>query len=99
MGRQGDPATRGGPGRPGCAPAVSGRCLTAMCNDYANYIPWADFVHVFGGLGMPIVAPTAAPNLEPREDIRPTDKAPRSDERRVGKECVSTCRSRLSQYH
>src|SRR3546814_13606323 len=24
---------------------------------------------------------------------------PRSDERRVGKECVSTCRSRWSQYH
>src|SRR3546814_15448828 len=23
----------------------------------------------------------------------------RSEERRVGKECVSTCRSRLSQYH
>src|SRR3546814_13247556 len=24
---------------------------------------------------------------------------PRSEERRVGKECVSTCRSRWSQYH
>src|SRR3546814_12006492 len=24
---------------------------------------------------------------------------PRSEERRVGKECVSTCRSRLSQFH
>src|SRR3546814_10569624 len=24
---------------------------------------------------------------------------PRSEERRVGKECVSTCRSRLSRYH
>src|SRR3546814_12345134 len=24
---------------------------------------------------------------------------PRSEERRVGKECVSTCRSRLSPYH
>lgn len=47
-----------------------------MCNDYANYIPWADFVHVYGDLGMPILSPTAAPNLEPREDIRPTDKAP-----------------------
>src|SRR3546814_14605149 len=27
------------------------------------------------------------------------DKAPRSEERRVGKECVSTCRSRWSPYH
>src|SRR3546814_16080255 len=25
--------------------------------------------------------------------------APRSEERRVGQECVSTCRSRLSPYH
>src|SRR3546814_14970990 len=27
------------------------------------------------------------------------DRVPRSEERRVGKECVSTCRSRWSQYH
>src|SRR3546814_20967899 len=26
-------------------------------------------------------------------------RAPRSDERRVGQECVSTCRSRWSPYH
>src|SRR3546814_9675798 len=26
-------------------------------------------------------------------------RAPRSEERRVGKECVSTCRSRWSPYH
>src|SRR3546814_14264748 len=28
-----------------------------------------------------------------------TQKAKRSEERRVGKECVSTCRSRWSPYH
>src|SRR3546814_19468702 len=27
------------------------------------------------------------------------DRAPRSEARRVGKECVSTCRSRWSPYH
>src|SRR3546814_13213085 len=27
------------------------------------------------------------------------DQIPRSEERRVGKECVSTCRSRWSPYH
>src|SRR3546814_17145896 len=27
------------------------------------------------------------------------DRLARSEERRVGKECVSTCRSRCSQYH
>src|SRR3546814_15107582 len=31
-------------------------------------------------------------------DQRPFDK-PRSEERRVGKACVSTCRSRWSPYH
>src|SRR3546814_12670515 len=30
---------------------------------------------------------------------RPTDERRRSEERRVGKECVSTCRSRWSPYH
>src|SRR3546814_3155211 len=28
-----------------------------------------------------------------------TKQTPRSEERRVGKECVSTCRSRWSPYH
>src|SRR3546814_19718769 len=28
-----------------------------------------------------------------------TPRQPRSEERRVGKECVSTCRSRWSPYH
>src|SRR3546814_13804504 len=30
---------------------------------------------------------------------RPFGRAHRSEERRVGKECVSTCRSRWSRYH
>src|SRR3546814_6224580 len=32
-----------------------------------------------------------------RQIVLPTE--PRSEERRVGKECVSTCRSRWSPYH
>src|SRR3546814_13695103 len=38
----------------------------------------------------------------PMSAIRPTSSATgmnRSEERRVGKECVSTCRSRWSPYH
>src|SRR3546814_11561970 len=31
--------------------------------------------------------------------LRGRDYRPRSEERRVGKECVSTCRSRWSPYH
>src|SRR3546814_9541812 len=46
-------------------------------------------------------------DAEPREalgaDVTPRDplkfKDSRSEERRVGKECVSTCRSRWSPYH
>ena len=36
-------------------------------------------------------------NCSPCDYYRP--KKPRSEERRVGKECVSTCRSRWSPYH
>src|SRR3546814_9397065 len=34
-----------------------------------------------------------------RPATRRPPRAPRSEERRVGKECVSTCRSRWSPYH
>src|SRR3546814_5537134 len=40
-------------------------------------------------------APGGAPCADPRN--RPSPR--RSEERRVGKECVSTCRSRWSPYH
>src|SRR3546814_3153308 len=41
------------------------------------------------------------PRLERAEDAAKPDKdeGGRSEERRVGKECVSTCRSRWSPYH
>src|SRR3546814_6679378 len=48
---------------------------------------------------------SAGPDLESRASAVPcsrrrTSKAvSRSEERRVGKECVSTCRSRWSPYH
>src|SRR3546814_12386099 len=35
---------------------------------------------------------------KPADDVRATLRS-RSEERRVGKECVSTCRSRWSPYH
>src|SRR3546814_16702750 len=45
---------------------------------------------------------TAQLHAERRDDERPVDQdrmRPRSEERRVGKECVSTCRYRWSPYH
>src|SRR3546814_8648928 len=48
------------------------------------------------------VAPRAEAGPQPLLQLRvgPADHGhPRSEERRVGKECVSTCRSRWSPYH
>src|SRR3546814_18864935 len=46
------------------------------------------------------VGVAADPALELREVLPAERTLPvRSDERRVGKECVSTCRSRWSPYH
>src|SRR3546814_10354621 len=66
-----------------------------------------------GDLGGPILAaqqeggavdPTAAPPvgaqaMTPEELAAQRAAQERSDERRVGEECVSTCRSRWSPYH
>src|SRR3546814_3544749 len=38
-------------------------------------------------------------NVRLKLDTRDTGPEPRSEERRVGKECVSTCRSRWSPHH
>src|SRR3546814_14902803 len=52
-------------------------------------------------VGYRLVAPVAVNSIDtplaPRFAFAPGDSV-RSDERRVGKECVSTCRSRWSQY-
>src|SRR3546814_9063439 len=49
------------------------------------------------------VSPAEALKLKIVDEVVPTDQAiahaRRSEERRVGKECVSTCRSRWSPYH
>src|SRR3546814_1669351 len=42
-------------------------------------------------------ATPSTPALTPLSGVQPI--SPRSEERRVGKECVSTCRSRWSPYH
>src|SRR3546814_5416225 len=45
------------------------------------------------------VAMAGNPPAKRREHVEMIDRALRSEERRVGKECVSTCRSRWSPYH
>ncbi len=49
-----------------------------MCNDYGNRVAYQSYVREFAHLRIPLVfpPPEAAPNLEPRDEIWPTDTAP-----------------------
>ena len=47
-----------------------------MCNDYGNHIPYSDYLAAFSQTRIPVKWPDAIPNLQPRDDIWPTDKAP-----------------------
>ena len=47
-----------------------------MCNDFGNCIPYDDYVEAFSQTRLPLRVPAAIPNLEPRDDIWPTDTAP-----------------------
>src|SRR5258708_4549420 len=47
-----------------------------MCNDYGNHIPYSDYLAAFSQTRIPVRWPKAAPNLEPRDDIWPTDRTP-----------------------
>lgn len=47
-----------------------------MCNDYGNYVPFSAYVEAFSETGLTLTTPAGVPNLEPRADIWPTEKAP-----------------------
>ena len=59
-----------------------------MCNDFGNNVPYSAYLEAFRQLRAPIVFPTVAPNLEPREDIWPTETAPVFRRREEGVEMV-----------
>ena len=46
-----------------------------MCNDFGNNIPYSEYLAAFSQSRIPVKWPNAAPNLEPRDDIWPTDRA------------------------
>ncbi len=48
-----------------------------MCNDFGNRVPYDAYVEEFSHLRLPLEPPAAGavPNLEPRDEIWPTDKA------------------------
>jgi hypothetical protein len=47
-----------------------------VCNDFGDNIPYSDYLAAFSETRIPVRWPKAAPNLEPREDIWPTERAP-----------------------
>jgi putative SOS response-associated peptidase YedK len=50
--------------------------LLGVCNDFGNHVAYAEYAEALRQLGMPIVAPLAPPNLEPRSDIWPSEQTP-----------------------
>ncbi len=48
-----------------------------MCNDFGNRVGYRDYVEAFSHIRLPMIrpGPAAAPNLEPRDEIWPTDAA------------------------
>ena len=56
--------------------AFACRKVLQLCNDYGNNIPYTAYLEAFSQTGIPVRFPRAAPNLEPRDDIWPTDTAP-----------------------
>ncbi len=48
-----------------------------MCNDYGNRIPATEYVEEFSQTKIPFTwADGRVPNLEPRDEIWPSEKAP-----------------------
>src|SRR5438552_17524282 len=54
---------------------VCGRS-SEMCNDFGNRVSYAQYVDGFSQLKLPVRFNPARPNLEPRDEIWPTETAP-----------------------
>ena len=59
-----------------------------MCNDFGNRVPYDEYLRAFSEIRIPLRFPSAAPNLEPRDDIWPTETAPVFRRREDGVELV-----------
>jgi putative SOS response-associated peptidase YedK len=61
-----------------------------MCNSYAAKANYSEYVEAFSQVRLPLVWPErhAAPNLQPRDPVRPTDPAPILRPREAGVELV-----------
>ena len=59
-----------------------------MCNDFGNRVSYDEYLRTFSQIRAPIKFATAAPKLEPRDHIWPTDPAPVIRRREDGVELV-----------
>src|SRR3546814_11287349 len=85
---------------PGAIDAGVPRAIDAMLRDWASEKTRGDFVATLDALDAAARSATGKGLAALLPDRRaPVVAAFRSEERRVGKECVSTCRSRWSPYH
>ena len=47
-----------------------------LCNDFGNRVSYSAYVEAFSQTRVPLIVPKAVPNLEPRNNIWPTETAP-----------------------
>src|SRR3546814_12950432 len=81
------------PGNPGIE--IHAECVPVAADDLDGLIA---FVRAHA-IAFVVVGPEAPLVAGLADRLRAEGVAVRSEERRVGKECVSTCRSRWSPYH
>jgi putative SOS response-associated peptidase YedK len=59
-----------------------------VCNDFGNRVSYDEYLRAFSEIRVPLRWPAEAPNLEPRDDIWPTEPAPVIRRREDGVELV-----------
>jgi hypothetical protein len=70
-----------------------------MCNDYGNKIPYSEYLAAFSEIRIPVKWPNAAPNLEPRDEIWPTDRElcrSRAPRRGAGQHRITNPQTRIA---
>jgi putative SOS response-associated peptidase YedK len=58
----------------GLPPAAPAHFIAAMCNDYRYRLPLERLIDEFAHVRIPLRFPTGRPNIEPRDDIKITDR-------------------------
>src|SRR3546814_15309092 len=75
------------------------KALVRLCDDVAKFPPGHWYDSDTGQLQRYYRRQWREHDATPGVEVSPRELREGSEERRVGKECVSTCRLRWSQYH